>query len=68
MLMRLVFLQNGGYTYIANFDFNATIHEDKNHSLEKLNQQWEKSKQLLPNLKLYQIHSVTQEKRSVGKY
>ena len=50
-----------GYTYVANFDFNATIHEDKNHSLEKLNQQWEKSKQLLPNLKLYQIHSVTPE-------
>ena len=50
-----------GYTYVANFDSNAKIHEEKNHSLNKLLEQWEKSKQLLPYLDVYQIHSVTPE-------
>ncbi len=50
-----------GYTYVANFDPNAKIHEVKEHSLNKLNEQWEVSKQLLPNLKYYQIHSATLE-------
>lgn len=48
-----------GYTYVADFDPNATEHEVKEHSLSKLNEQWEVSKQLLPNLNLYQIHSAT---------
>ncbi|MCB0463715.1 MAG: aldo/keto reductase [Flavobacteriaceae bacterium] len=48
-----------GYTYTANFDSNADTHEVKEHSLEKLNEQWEISKQLLPYLKVYQIHSAT---------
>ncbi|WP_348669231.1 aldo/keto reductase [uncultured Polaribacter sp.] len=48
-----------GYTYTANFDENATIHEVKEHSLSKLNEQWEFSKQLLPAVKVYQIHSAT---------
>ena len=50
-----------GYTYTANFDTNATIHEVKEHSLAKLNEQWKFSKQLLPFLKTYQIHSATLE-------
>ena len=50
-----------GYTYTANFDANATIHEIKEHSLLKLNEQWNFSKQLLPYLKVYQIHSATLE-------
>jgi len=50
-----------GYTYTANFDVNATVHEIKDHSLSKLNQQWHFSKQLLPYLKVYQIHSATLE-------
>ncbi len=50
-----------GYTYTANFDANATIHEVKEHSLAKLNKQWNFSKQLLPHLKVYQIHSATLE-------
>jgi len=50
-----------GYTYVADFDPNAKEHEVKEHSLNKLNQQWEISKQLLPNLKYYQIHSATLE-------
>ncbi len=48
-----------GYTYVANFDANAKIHEVKEHSLSKLNEQWEVSKALLPHLKVYQIHSAT---------
>lgn len=50
-----------GYTYTANFDINATVHEVKEHSLSKLKEQWNFSKQLLPYLKVYQIHSATIE-------
>jgi aryl-alcohol dehydrogenase-like predicted oxidoreductase len=50
-----------GYTYIANFDANATVHEVKEHSLAKLKEQWNFSKKLLPYLKVYQIHSATLE-------
>lgn len=50
-----------GYTYVANFDLNATQHEVKEHSLAKLNEQWKKSKALLPWLTTYQIHSATLE-------
>lgn len=48
-----------GYTYVANFNPNAREHEVKEHSIDKLNKQWEFSKMLLPNLKVYQIHSAT---------
>jgi aryl-alcohol dehydrogenase-like predicted oxidoreductase len=50
-----------GYTYTANFNPKAKVHEVKEHSLEKLKAQWEFSKQLLPYLKVYQIHSATFE-------
>jgi len=50
-----------GYTYVANFDANAKVHEVKEHSLEKLKEQWEVSKAFLPHLKIYQIHSATLE-------
>ena len=50
-----------GYTYVANFNPNAKVHEVKEHSLEKLNEQWEVSKAFLPHLKVYQIHSATLE-------
>ena len=50
-----------GYTYTANFDENATVHEVKEHSVSKLNEQWNFSRQLLPYLKVYQIHSATLE-------
>ena len=50
-----------GYTYTANFNPDAKIHEIKEHSLEKLQEQWQVSKQLLPYLKVYQIHSATLE-------
>ena len=48
-----------GYTYVANFEVNAKVHEIKDHSIEKLNEQWETSKAFLPRLKVYQIHSAT---------
>ena len=50
-----------GYTYVANFDPEATIHEIKEHSLAKLQAQWYHSKLLMPYLKIYQIHSATLE-------
>lgn len=50
-----------GYTYTANFDAKATVHEVKEHSIAKLKEQWSISKQLLPYLKVYQIHSATLE-------
>ncbi len=50
-----------GYTYTANFNPQARTHEIKEHSLQKLNEQWELSSQLLPHLKIYQIHSATKE-------
>jgi len=50
-----------GYTYVANFDANATIHEIKEHTLKKLWEQWEVSKALIPHLRVYQIHSATLE-------
>jgi aryl-alcohol dehydrogenase-like predicted oxidoreductase len=50
-----------GYTYVANFKADAKVHEIKEHSLSKLNKQWNFSKQLLPYLKVYQIHSATLE-------
>lgn len=50
-----------GYIYTANFDPNAKVHELKEHSIEKLNEQWQVSKALLPALKYYQIHSATFE-------
>ena len=50
-----------GYTYVANFDPTATQHEIKEHSLNKLNEQWDSSKKLLPFLSTYQIHSATFE-------
>lgn len=51
-----------GYTYVANWEIGFSgKHEIKEHSIEKLNEQWDVSKALLPNLKIYQIHSATLE-------
>ncbi len=50
-----------GYTYVANFDANALVHEVKEHSVSKLKEQWQVSKKLLPFLTTYQIHSATLE-------
>lgn len=50
-----------GYSYEANYKSDAKIHENKEHSLQRLTTQWEETKKLLPHLKLYQIHSATIE-------
>ncbi len=50
-----------GYTYVANFDPNAEQHEVKEHSLNKLTEQWQQSQSLRPYLTTYQIHSATLE-------
>ncbi|MGB5429844.1 aldo/keto reductase [Eudoraea sp.] len=50
-----------GYTYVANFNANAAVHEIKEHSLEKLKEQWQVSKAFIPHLRVYQIHSATLE-------
>ncbi|APU11832.1 oxidoreductase [Cellulophaga lytica] len=51
-----------GYTYVANWEigFNGK-HEIKEHSLAKLKEQWQTSKNLLPELGIYQVHSATIE-------
>jgi aryl-alcohol dehydrogenase-like predicted oxidoreductase len=51
-----------GYTYVADWElgFNGA-HEVKEHSLDKLLEQWGISKKLLPALKIYQVHSATFE-------
>ena len=50
-----------GYTYTAGWQVQAEHHEIKEHSLAVLNRQWKLSRQLLPHLQLYQIHSATFE-------
>jgi aryl-alcohol dehydrogenase-like predicted oxidoreductase len=51
-----------GYTYTANWEIEAHVHEVKEHSLATLERQWPESRALLNGyLKLYQIHSATKE-------
>jgi aryl-alcohol dehydrogenase-like predicted oxidoreductase len=51
-----------GYTYVADWQIGYTgKHEVKEHSLKKLNEQWQFSQQFMPWLSLYQIHSATLE-------
>ncbi|MFT5964669.1 MAG: aryl-alcohol dehydrogenase-like predicted oxidoreductase [Flavobacterium sp.] len=51
-----------GYTYVANWELGFSgAHEVKEHSLEKLIEQWQVSKELQPQLKIYQVHSATFE-------
>lgn len=51
-----------GYTYVANWELGyAGKHEIKEHSIEKLQEQWKVSKAMVSNLKYYQVHSATFE-------
>ena len=51
-----------GYTYTADWQVEAGVHEVKEHSLAVLQRQVAESRELLaPYLKLYQIHSATLE-------
>ncbi len=49
-----------GYTYTADWQITAAVHEQKDLSLAQLQRQWNETKTLLgSNLDLYQIHSAT---------
>jgi aryl-alcohol dehydrogenase-like predicted oxidoreductase len=51
-----------GYTYVANWQLGYSgKHEIKEHSKNKLVEQWQISKELLPKLNYYQVHSATFE-------
>jgi aryl-alcohol dehydrogenase-like predicted oxidoreductase len=53
-----------GYTYVANWELGFSgAHEVKEHSLDKLIEQWQVSKKLQTQLKIYQVHSATFESR-----
>lgn len=58
----LTFSTKWGYTYVANWGLGyKEPHEIKEHSLNKLIEQWSVSRHLIPALKIYQIHSATFE-------
>lgn len=49
-----------GYEYRADWQVQAEVHEQKSHTVERLERQWAESQTLLgPHLDLYQIHSAT---------
>ncbi len=49
-----------GYTYTANWQTQAEVHEVKEHSLPVLQRQWAESQTFLDGyLRLYQVHSAT---------
>jgi aryl-alcohol dehydrogenase-like predicted oxidoreductase len=49
-----------GYTYTANWQVDADVHEVKAHTLPVLQRQWQESQTFLGSyLGLYQIHSAT---------
>ncbi len=51
-----------GYTYTADWQVEAEVHEVKEHSLTVLERQWRESRDLLDgHIDLYQIHSATFE-------
>lgn len=51
-----------GYTYTADWQIDAKVHEVKEHTLPVLRRQIQESRSLLgDHLKLYQIHSATLE-------
>lgn len=49
-----------GYTYTADWQVDADVHEVKDHSLDTFERQWPESNSALgPHIDLYQIHSAT---------
>ena len=49
-----------GYTYTADWQVEADVHEVKEHSIDVLNRQWGETQENLGHqLDLYQIHSAT---------
>ncbi len=51
-----------GYEYTADWQIDADVHEEKQHTVERLDQQWVETRATLGSrLNLYQIHSATLE-------
>lgn len=48
-----------GYAYVGGWDPEAAVHEVKEHSLHKFEQQWRLTAAALPRVHLYQVHSLT---------
>jgi len=48
-----------GYRYVGGWDPRAEIHEVKEHSLAAFTEQWELTRETLPRVHLYQVHSLT---------
>jgi aryl-alcohol dehydrogenase-like predicted oxidoreductase len=51
-----------GYAYVADWRPDARVHEVKEHSLARFEQQWAQTEQLLGHqLAVYQVHSLTSD-------
>jgi len=49
-----------GYTYVANWNPNAIVHEVKDHSVDTLRRQWPETEALLGDaVQVYYVHSAT---------
>ncbi|MDI5981211.1 aldo/keto reductase [Amycolatopsis magusensis] len=49
-----------GYAYVGGWRLDAEVHEEKEHSLARFEQQWAESTALLGSrISLYQVHSLT---------
>ena len=61
-LTDLIIGSKWGYQYTAEWQVEAEVHEQKEHSVERLTRQWNESRSILgSHLNLYQIHSATLE-------
>ncbi|MFR9728770.1 aldo/keto reductase [Saccharopolyspora sp. MS10] len=51
-----------GYAYVAEWRIETEVHEVKEHSVERLREQWAQTRELLGDrVDLYQVHSLTPE-------
>jgi aryl-alcohol dehydrogenase-like predicted oxidoreductase len=48
-----------GYRYVGDWDPAAVVHEIKDHSLARFEEQWTLTRETLPRVHLYQVHSLT---------
>ncbi|MET0864492.1 MAG: aldo/keto reductase, partial [Nakamurella sp.] len=48
-----------GYAYVGDWNRNAEVHEVKDHSLAQFEAQWALTRDTLPHINLYQVHSLT---------
>jgi aryl-alcohol dehydrogenase-like predicted oxidoreductase len=48
-----------GYEYVGDWKPDADVHEVKNHSLTQFDKQLALTRETLPRLQLYQVHSLT---------